>query len=129
MNRTNGVPQLTPVFPKSTARVRHRAKFKKFEITSDDALGFRLGKLGYREDRSIGAVEGEVEFIFPNVLRLDIADGTSDGLYRVVIMPTPVDADNACAYYVRARRGREAASLATVVGALQPGGAPGRSTG
>ena len=106
MNRTNGVPQLTPVFSKRTARVRHRAKFKKFEITSDDALGFRLGKLGDREDGSIGAVEGEVEFVFPNVLRLDIADGTPDGLYRVVIMPTPVDADNACAYYVRARRGR-----------------------
>ena len=65
-----------------------------------------MGKLGDREDGSIGAVEGEVEFVFPNVLRLDIVDGTSDGLYRAVIMPTLADADNACAYYVRARRGR-----------------------
>lgn len=88
------------------ATQRKRAKFQKFEITADDAGGFRLGKVGYREDGTIGAVEGEVEFVFPNLIRLDIADGTPDGLYRVVVMATPIDADNACAFYVRARRGR-----------------------
>ena len=88
------------------ATQKNRAKFQKFEITSDDAAGFRLSKVGYREDGSIGAVEGEVEFVFPNLIRLDIADGTPDGLYRVVVMATPIDADNACAFYIRARRGR-----------------------
>jgi hypothetical protein len=61
--------------------------------------------VGYREDGSVGRVEGEVEFLLPNILRLDIADGTEEGIYRVVIMATPIDATNVCAFYARSRRG------------------------
>ncbi len=84
---------------------KKRAKFKHFEITHDDATGFRLGKVGYRADGSVGAVEGEVEFLLPNVTRLSIADGTEEGIYRVVILSTPIDDRNTCAYYVRSRKG------------------------
>ena len=94
------------------ATQRNRARFQRFEVTRDDERGFRLGKIGHRPDGSIGAVEGEVEFVLPNLLRLDIADGTPEGLYRVVIMPTPVDAGASCAFYVRARRGRGRRRLA-----------------
>jgi len=82
---------------------RKRAVFKNFQITQDNQDGFRLGKVGYREDDSIGPVEGEVEFKLPNVLRLDIADGTRQGIYRVVIMPTPIDENSSCAFYARGR--------------------------
>ena len=85
---------------------RKRAKFKNFEITHEDERGFRLGKVGYREDGSVGSVEGEVEFLLPNVLRLTIADGTEEGIYRVVIIPTPIDETSVCAFYARSRRGR-----------------------
>lgn len=85
---------------------RKRAKFKNFEITHDDDRGFRLGKVGYRDDGSVGPVEGEVEFFLPNILRLDIANGTQRGIYRVVIMPTPIDERNVCAFYARGRRAR-----------------------
>ena len=94
------------------ATQRKRAKFERFEVTQDDERGFRLGKIGHRADGSIGAVEGEVEFLLPNLIRLDIADGSPDGLYRVVIMATPVDVGASCAFYVRARRGRGARRLA-----------------
>lgn len=93
------------------ATQKNRAKFQKFEVTHDDARGFRLGKIGRRADGSIGAVEGEVEFVLPNLIRLDIADGTPDGLYRVAIMPTPIDETASCAFYIRARRGRGAKRL------------------
>lgn len=82
---------------------RKRAKFKEFRITSEDEKGFRLGKIGIYEDGSTGPVEGEVEFALPNLVRLDIADGTQSGLYRVVIMPTPVNEGSTCAFYVRTR--------------------------
>lgn len=80
-----------------------RDKFKEFRITSEDEKGFRLGKLGIYEDGSVGPVEGEVEFALPNLVRLDIADGTKSGLYRVVIMPTPINERSTCAFYVRTR--------------------------
>jgi phenylpropionate dioxygenase-like ring-hydroxylating dioxygenase large terminal subunit len=83
---------------------RRRAKFKNFEVTQDNEKGFRIGKVGYRDDGSIGRVEGEVEFQFPNIVRLDIADGTSQGIYRVVIMSTPIDENSLCAFYARGRR-------------------------
>jgi phenylpropionate dioxygenase-like ring-hydroxylating dioxygenase large terminal subunit len=83
---------------------RKRAKFKEFRITHEDENGFRLGKLGYLADGSVGPVEGEVEFVLPNLLRLDIADGSDRGIYRVVILPTPINENTACAFYVRARR-------------------------
>jgi phenylpropionate dioxygenase-like ring-hydroxylating dioxygenase large terminal subunit len=83
---------------------QRRAKFKSFQITKDDERGFRLGKLGYLPDGSVGPVEGEVEFVLPNIVRLDIADGTHSGVYRVIIMPTPYTADRVGAFYVRARR-------------------------
>ena len=53
------------------------------------------GKLGYREDGSVGPVEGEVEFVLPNVVRLDLANGTQQGIMRVIIMPTPIDENTA----------------------------------
>jgi phenylpropionate dioxygenase-like ring-hydroxylating dioxygenase large terminal subunit len=83
---------------------QRRAKFKSFQITKDDDKGFRLGKLGYLPDGSVGPVEGEVEFVFPNIVRLDIADGTQAGVYRVIIMSTPYTADRVGAFYVRARK-------------------------
>jgi len=83
---------------------RRRAKFKNFRITNDNDQGFRLGKMGYLPDGSIGPVEGEVEFVFPNIVRLDIADGSQAGIYRVIIMPTPYNADRVGAFYVRARK-------------------------
>jgi hypothetical protein len=85
---------------------RRRAKFKNFEVTHDDERGFRLGKVGYREDGTVGPVEGEVEFLLPNLVRLDIADGTQQGIYRVVIMATPIDPERVCAFYIRGRRVR-----------------------
>jgi phenylpropionate dioxygenase-like ring-hydroxylating dioxygenase large terminal subunit len=85
---------------------KKRATFIGFNITNDDDRGFCLGKTGVRDDGSIGAVEGEVAFTFPNVISLNIADGTKHGLYRVVVMATPVDEGNSCAFYVRARRCR-----------------------
>jgi phenylpropionate dioxygenase-like ring-hydroxylating dioxygenase large terminal subunit len=84
----------------------NRAKFKEFQITADDESGFRLGKIGYRADGTVGSVEGEVEFILPNIVKLNIADGTKDGLYRVIIMPTPVNENRVSAFYARGRRGR-----------------------
>ena len=83
---------------------RRRAKFKNFRITNDNEQGFRLGKMGYLPDGSIGPVEGEVEFVFPNIVRLDIADGSQTGIYRVIIMPTPHNANRVGAFYVRARK-------------------------
>ncbi len=83
---------------------RKRAKFKEFGVTREDELGFCLGKLGIHEDGSVGPVEGEVEFVLPNLVRLDIADGTEDGLYRVMILPTPINENSTCAFYVRTRR-------------------------
>ena len=83
---------------------QRRAKFKSFQITSDNEAGFRLGKVGYLADGSVGPVEGEVEFLLPNIVRLDIADGTPQGVYRVIIMPTPFNADRVGAFYVRARK-------------------------
>jgi hypothetical protein len=83
---------------------RRRAKFKNFRITNDSDQGFRLGKMGYLPDGSIGPVEGEVEFVFPNIVRLDIADGSQAGIYRVIIMPTPYNAGRVGAFYVRARK-------------------------
>ncbi len=83
---------------------RKRAKFKGFTVTREDERGFSLGKLGLLEDGSVGPVEGEVEFLLPNIVRLDIADGTANGVYRVLIMPTPIDEGRACAFYFRARR-------------------------
>jgi phenylpropionate dioxygenase-like ring-hydroxylating dioxygenase large terminal subunit len=83
---------------------QRRAKFKNFRITSDDERGFRLGKMGYLPDGSVGPVEGEVEFVLPNIVRLDIADGTKSGIYRVIIMPTPHDDGRVSAFYVRTRK-------------------------
>jgi phenylpropionate dioxygenase-like ring-hydroxylating dioxygenase large terminal subunit len=83
----------------------NRAKFTEFQITADNEIGFRLGKLGYRADGTVGPVEGEVEFALPNIVKLNIADGTPDGLYRVVIMATPVNAGRVSAFYARGRRG------------------------
>jgi phenylpropionate dioxygenase-like ring-hydroxylating dioxygenase large terminal subunit len=83
---------------------RRRATFTGFEIVHDDALGFRLGKIGYQPDGSIGRVEGEIEFLLPNVWRQNLADGTPNGILRVMIMPTPVDAGNVVAFYHRARQ-------------------------
>jgi phenylpropionate dioxygenase-like ring-hydroxylating dioxygenase large terminal subunit len=84
----------------------NRAKFTEFQIMAEDEFGFRLGKVGYLPDGSIGAVEGEVEFTLPNIVKLNIADGTPEGLYRVVIMPTPINASRVSAFYARGRRGR-----------------------
>ena len=82
----------------------NRAKFTEFQITSDNESGFRLGKLGVRADGTVGPVEGEVEFALPNIVKLNIADGSKDGLYRVIIMPTPVNAGRVSAFYARGRR-------------------------
>jgi hypothetical protein len=60
--------------------------------------------MGYLPDGSVGPVEGEVEFVFPNIVRLDIADGSQAGIYRVIIMSTPHNADRVGAFYARARR-------------------------
>jgi phenylpropionate dioxygenase-like ring-hydroxylating dioxygenase large terminal subunit len=83
---------------------RRRARFKAFQVTSDVDSGFHLGKLGYREDGSVGPVEGEVEFVLPNVVRLDLANGTRQGIMRVIIMPTPIDENTAWAFYTRSRQ-------------------------
>lgn len=83
---------------------RRRAKFKNFRITDDNEWGFRLGKMGYLPDGSIGPVEGDVEFVFPNIVRLDIADGSQAGIYRAIIMSTPHNAERVGAFYVRARK-------------------------
>ena len=90
---------------------RRRAKFKSFRITDDNERGFRLGKMGYLPDGSVGPVEGDVEFVFPNIVRLDIADGTQAGVYRVVIMSTPHNADRVGAFYIRARKATGLARL------------------
>jgi phenylpropionate dioxygenase-like ring-hydroxylating dioxygenase large terminal subunit len=90
---------------------QRRAKFKSFRITTDNEFGFRLGKMGHLPDGSIGPVEGEVEFVFPNIVRLDIADGSQSGIYRVIIMPTPQNADRVSAFYVRTRRATGLARL------------------
>jgi phenylpropionate dioxygenase-like ring-hydroxylating dioxygenase large terminal subunit len=83
---------------------RRRARFKAFQVTSDVDSGFHLGKLGYREDGSVGPVEGEVELVLPNVVRLDLANGTRQGIMRVIIMPTPIDENTAWAFYTRSRQ-------------------------
>jgi phenylpropionate dioxygenase-like ring-hydroxylating dioxygenase large terminal subunit len=83
---------------------RKRAKFKSFQIRHDDENGFRLGKIGYLTDGTTGPVEGEVEFRFPNVTRLDLADGTPQGIMRVVVMPTPIDENTTLAFYMRSRK-------------------------
>lgn len=85
---------------------RKRASFRNFEITHSDERGFRLGKIGLLDDGSVGPVEGEVEFLLPNIVRLDIANGTSQGIYRVVIMSTPIDENSSYAFYARSRRGQ-----------------------
>lgn len=84
----------------------NRAKFTEFQITSDNEAGFRLGKIGVRADGSVGPVEGEVEFAMPNIVKLNIADGSKDGLYRVIIMPTPINVGRVSAFYARGRRAR-----------------------
>lgn len=83
---------------------QRRAKFKSFRISDDNERGFRLGKMGFLPDGSIGPVEGEVEFVFPNIVRLDIADGSRAGIYRVIIMATPYTAGRVGAFYIRARK-------------------------
>ncbi len=81
-----------------------RARFKAFELRRETDDGFRLGRTGYREDGSVGPVEGETEFLLPNVLRLDLADGTERGIMRVVMLPTPIDDHSTYLVYLQARR-------------------------
>lgn len=83
---------------------RKRARFKAFEIRQESDEGFRLGRLGYREDGSVGPVEGETEFLLPNLLRLDLADGSERGIMRIVMLPTPIDDESTYLVYLQARR-------------------------
>jgi phenylpropionate dioxygenase-like ring-hydroxylating dioxygenase large terminal subunit len=82
-----------------------RPTIKAFQITADTEDGFRLGKVGYKEDGSIGSVEGEVEFTLPSTVRLDLVNGVPPkSIMRLVIMPTPIDENNTISYFERGRR-------------------------
>ena len=81
-----------------------RPTIKAFQITADTEDGFRLGKVGYKEDGSIGSVEGEVEFTLPSTVRLDLVNGVPPkSIMRLVIMPTPIDENNTISYFERGR--------------------------
>ncbi len=82
-----------------------RPTLKAFQITADSEDGFRLGKVGYKEDGSIGSVEGEVCFTLPSTVRLDLVNGIPPrSIMRLVIMPTPIDENNTISYFERGRR-------------------------
>jgi phenylpropionate dioxygenase-like ring-hydroxylating dioxygenase large terminal subunit len=93
------------------ATQRKRAKFYSFRVTHETECAFRLGRLGYLDDGSIAPVEGETEFILPNVLRLDLADGTRRGIMRIVMLPTPIDEHRSYLVYLQARRVRGVSRL------------------
>jgi phenylpropionate dioxygenase-like ring-hydroxylating dioxygenase large terminal subunit len=99
----NVLDPLHPIYLHTSApsERQRRDKFKGFRITDENDDGFCLGKSGYLQDGSIGPLKTEVEFQFPNIARLDLANGT---LYRVIIMPTPYNAERVGAFYIRTRR-------------------------
>ncbi len=83
---------------------KRRPTYQAFHVTEDDGTGFRLGKVGTRADGSVGPVEGEVEFLLPNIVRLDLADIRGNLLFRVVVIPTPIDENQSWAVFARTRR-------------------------
>jgi phenylpropionate dioxygenase-like ring-hydroxylating dioxygenase large terminal subunit len=88
-----------------------RAKLTRFAITEDFAEGFRLAKMGVLADGSTGE-ETPVEFLLPAIFRIDLADGTPRGLFRVVMIPTPIDEHSTFLFYIQARRVSGPARLA-----------------
>jgi phenylpropionate dioxygenase-like ring-hydroxylating dioxygenase large terminal subunit len=87
-----------------TSVQRRRATFKAFQITADLEDGFRMGKVGYKEDGSIGSVEGETTFTFPGTVRLDLVNGIPPKtIMHLVIMVTPIDEGNSVTYFERGR--------------------------
>ena len=79
-----------------------RARLSQFEVTEDFEEGFRLAKRGV-----LGGKMGEetpVEFLLPANFRLDLADGSPRGLFRVLMIPAPIDEHNTFLVYIQARR-------------------------
>lgn len=79
-----------------------RAQLSQFEVTEDFEEGFRLAKRGV-----LGGKFGDetpVEFLLPANFRLDLADGSAHGLFRVLMIPTPIDENHTFLVYLQARR-------------------------
>jgi phenylpropionate dioxygenase-like ring-hydroxylating dioxygenase large terminal subunit len=79
-----------------------RAQLSEFEVTSDFAEGFNLAKRGMLGGKL--AAETPVEFLLPSNFRLDLANGTQRGLFRVIMIPTPIDENNTWLVYLQMRR-------------------------
>jgi phenylpropionate dioxygenase-like ring-hydroxylating dioxygenase large terminal subunit len=79
-----------------------RAQLSQFEVTEDFAEGFRLAKRGVLGGRM--GEETPVEFLLPANFRLDLANGTRRGLFRVLMIPTPIDEHSTFLVYIQARR-------------------------
>jgi len=87
-----------------TSVQKKRPTFKAFQITADLEDGFRMGKVGYQEDGSIGSVEGETSFTFPSTVRTDLVNGIPPKpIIHLVIMVTPIDESSSCTYFERGR--------------------------
>ena len=79
-----------------------RARLSQFEVVDDFSEGFRLAKRGMLEGKF--SDETPVEFLLPANFRLDLADGSPRGLFRVLMIPTPIDENHTFLVYVQARR-------------------------
>ena len=80
-----------------------RAQLSQFEVTDDFEEGFHLAKRGVLVDGKMGE-ETHVELLLPGVFRIDLADGTPRGLFRVIMIPTPIDENSTFLFYLQMRR-------------------------
>lgn len=80
-----------------------RAQLSQFEISEDFEEGFHLAKRGALVDGKMGE-ETHVEFLLPSVFRVDLADGTPRGVFRVIMIPTPIDEQSTFLCYFQLRR-------------------------
>jgi phenylpropionate dioxygenase-like ring-hydroxylating dioxygenase large terminal subunit len=78
-----------------------RAKLSQFEVDDFDE-GFRLSKRGVLDGKM--AEETPAEFRLPSVFRLDLADGTTQGVMRVIMISTPIDENSTYLCYIQGRR-------------------------
>jgi nitrite reductase/ring-hydroxylating ferredoxin subunit len=78
-----------------------RAKLSQFAVDDFDE-GFRLSKSGLLDGKM--AEETPAELRLPSVFRLDLADGTTQGVMRVIMISTPIDEDSTYLCYIQGRR-------------------------
>jgi phenylpropionate dioxygenase-like ring-hydroxylating dioxygenase large terminal subunit len=100
----NLLDPLHPIFLHLGAPTQYRrAKLLELKVTEDANDGFRLASIGVLPNGEIGN-ERDWVIVWPNIFRIDLADGTPRGIMRVIMMPVPVDDQTTYIFYSQARR-------------------------